>query len=245
MYVLNGPLSFTDPLGLYEWASSAGGAATDEELLARSGDKTLKKAERKLAERQYNFRQQFKANLQAAKDALTNSSLEPAQRAEVERAVNSYGDWKKEDNVSVGMVASENDSSVAGFGERDGKIHIDLNLDLSDRNPAVTIAHEGSHVADYQELANARGTSNEPSKDISLYATEQRAYFVSSYAAQALQISPYYPGAQRDEQVWNKGWKANEREVKRANGVTKKNYWNKDSNPGTNLSNPINLNKRY
>jgi hypothetical protein len=92
VYALNSPLLYIDPFGLYEWASSAGGQATDEELLARSKDKTLKKSERKLAEKQYKFRQQFKAGLEAAKAAANDPRLTSQQRAEAQRSVNSYGE---------------------------------------------------------------------------------------------------------------------------------------------------------
>jgi RHS repeat-associated protein len=235
IYALNNPLLYIDPFGLYEWASSAGGQATDEELLARSKDKSLKKSERKLAEKQYNFRQQFKAGLEAAKAAANDPRLTPQQRAEAQRAVNSYGEWKKEDDVSVGIVAKKGDAPNVAFGESDGKIHVDLNLNLSNRNPIITIAHEGSHIADFQELASARGTPNESNKDVDAYTTERRAYFVSSYMAQALNVSPYYPEESKDRQIWNKGWKENVREVKRANGVTNYTPWS-ETNRGPKIS---------
>ncbi|MBK7704944.1 MAG: RHS repeat-associated core domain-containing protein [Acidobacteria bacterium] len=64
-YALNNPLSYVDPLGLFEWADSAGGSASNEDLEDISKNGATKK-ERRKANRQLRFRLRFEAALKFA-----------------------------------------------------------------------------------------------------------------------------------------------------------------------------------
>ena len=66
---------------------------------------------------------------------------------------------------------------------------------MAQRSPVITVAHEGSHVADYQAYLAGTGS------DVPLFFTENRAYFVSSYMAESLGLKSYYPGADEKTQV--------------------------------------------
>jgi RHS repeat-associated protein len=223
-YTLNNPLRFVDPTGLYVFSEALGGSLTNDELLA--GTKTDE--ERKRVKHIIDQRNQFKDALAAARAAANDPGLTGAQRAKVLRAVNSYGDFHdgKTDNVVVGFVAKGSEAPTTALGTKDGNIHVDLNLDQADRNPIITVGHEGSHVADFQEyIANRGDPGLTAAYDIEAFFTEDRAYTVSSYLAQALGEKSYYPNANKDSQLWNKGWKENERESKRALGIIRTNPW--------------------
>lgn len=156
------------------------------------------------------------------------------QRDQIRRATDSYGTFNdgKHDNVVVGFVENNSDASTAYLG-LDGNIHVKLNFEQQDRDPVVTIAHEGSHVADFQDYLANRNSPNAAAYDIPLYMGENRAYLVSSYMAQALGKDSYYPNQHRGTRVWDKGWKEHEREVKRRLGVYR---FNNNGNVTTPLS---------
>ncbi len=177
-YVLNNPLKYIDPLGLYVFSAELGGSQSDEQL--RKGAKTEK--EKETVENIITRRDKFRDALSEARSAANDPTLSQEQRERAQRAVNSYGDFNdhKTDDVIVGFVKKDRDSSTTGLGQKDGRIHVHLNLDVKDRNPSITVAHEGSHVVDYQAFLAGTGS------DMRLFFTETRAYFVSSYMAQAL-----------------------------------------------------------
>ncbi|MBK7706817.1 MAG: hypothetical protein IPJ30_13865 [Acidobacteria bacterium] len=151
-YALNNPLLFVDPLGLYEWAESAGGSVSDNDLeeAAKNG-KT--KNERRKANRQLNFRRSFEAALKLAREKGNEAT---------KRAAGAYGSLNdgKTDNVKVGYKLvlnrddgkprSDVDSSTTPAGS---DINVDFKYDsvtstVSDA--AIVIAHEGSHTADFR-----------------------------------------------------------------------------------------------
>ena len=159
--------------------------------------------------------------MERARAAANDPSLTADQRAAAQKAVNSYGEFNdgKHDNVVVGLVKNKNLSSSTDGNNPNGNIYVNLNLSRSDRDPGVTVAHEGSHVADFQNWLGSRGGPNEAAYDITQYETETRAFFVSSYIAQGLGLKRYYPNADKCTEIWNKGWKEQQREAYRAVGV--------------------------
>lgn len=220
-YVLNNPLLYIDPLGLYEWAESAGGSATDDELLERSKDKTLKKKERNMAKRQHGFRQKFKAGLERAKTAATSNKLIAEQRQQVQESVDSYGDENVDNGVAVGIRNYTGGAKAIARLNEDDTISVDFNHNLSGDQLAVTIAHEGRHVADAQAWVNA-GHSTGGDTDMNHYLREQRAWNVSSYVGQGLNLKKVSAGSDnsgKSYKVWSRGWKGAEIETKRANGI--------------------------
>jgi RHS repeat-associated protein len=226
-YVLNNPLLYIDPLGLYEWAESAGGSATDDELLERSKDKTLKKKERNMAKRQHGFRQKFKAGLERAKTAATSNKLTAGQQQQVQESVDSYGNENEDNGVSVGIRVNARGEPIKSGPKAitllnaDDTVSVDFRLGGSADELTVTIAHEGRHVADDLAWANA-GHPTGGDTDMNHYFREQRAWNVSSFVGQGLNLKKVSAGSDnsgKSYKVWSRGWKAAEIETKRANGI--------------------------
>jgi RHS repeat-associated protein len=232
-YAVNNPLKYVDPTGLWNWGESAGGSYTDEQLEARRHDRSLSRKDRNAAKNALTFRRRFRDARDDAAALAQSPRLDTNQQAEVARAVNSYG--------------TENDGNkvLVGFGRQGSGVGANTNGTAADDTIVVTfdlshkgfgliaeVAHEGSHVSDNQSfnLQHASGGT----WDISQYETERRAYEVTSLVAQArgkrdyLDASPTY-------EVWNRGWKAAERETRRAAAIDRvisANYSVSRTNPG-------------
>ncbi|MFV0388158.1 MAG: RHS repeat domain-containing protein [Pyrinomonadaceae bacterium] len=227
-YVLNNPLLYIDPLGLYEWAETAGGSATDDELLERSKDKTLKKEERKLAKRQYDFRQAFKAGLSRGKEAAESNGLAADQKQKVQESVDSYGNENEANGVVVGIRLNSKGEPISS-GPRaitrlngDDTVTVDFRIDGKSDRLTTTIAHEGRHVADDLAWVNA-GHPTGGDTDLNHYFREQRGWSVSSYVGQGLNLKSVSAGSDnsgKSYEVWSRGWKAAEIETKRAVGIS-------------------------
>jgi RHS repeat-associated protein len=242
IYVLNNPLVFIDPLGLYTWGESAGGSYTDDDLLARSQDKSLKKKDRHLAQRQYNFRQKFKTALEAAKN-LDTSNLTPQQAARLARAINSYGELgDTTNNVRVGAYFNKqsgkpvNSNPSTDLDTEQGHIDVIFNfnqaMEKNSNGFIIDITHEGSHTADFTEWARNRGTGDESRFDVSNFETERRAYLVGSYTAQALGMDSYNTTFGKDDRTWEKGWTEAERDTA-ARAFVHRHYTNINGDPLT------------
>jgi RHS repeat-associated protein len=208
-YTLNNPLKYIDPLGLYEWDASLGGSATDDELKKRKGGQKI-----------IDRRNDFRSALAKAASAGTSKSLNERQRGDINRAVKAYGTEGTANGVSVafGKVSDGATAETGWSKDASGRVNAfttDANLKVT-ANITVTfsgdinegdVAHEGSHAADRQVLGSAvelalQGTDpnanimNFP-ENITKYASEFRAYQVSSYVDQARGV----PSG-----VWNRGW---------------------------------------
>lgn len=219
-YVLNNPLRYIDPLGLYEWDASLGGSATDEELKKRKGGQ-------KIIDRRNEFRN---ALSKAAADA-TNKSLTEAQRTAIQRSVNAYGTEGQANGVSVAFgkvtegAAAETGYSKDATGrvnafttDEQGKVTAHITVTFGGKIEEDQVAHEGSHVADRQDLGlaferalqttNFTLTVDDLPENITKYETEFRAYQVTSAVNQA-RGTP--------SEVWNRGWS----EADRATAINK------------------------
>ncbi|QNI31724.1 RHS repeat-associated core domain-containing protein [Alloacidobacterium dinghuense] len=166
-YVLNNPLRYTDPTGLYACADDAAGA---KEHCTSDADKRFE------ASRQHDLQ---------------------SKNAAVRAAAGAYGDPGNEvvdargDKVTVAFS-----SDVASNGEG-GVTHsvLDANGNTPISNSTVTfnpndkgtaldadVGHEGSHVEDAQTMAaniTFTTTSLHLGQDISQYTSEQRAYAIT------------------------------------------------------------------
>jgi len=207
-------------LGLYDWDTSAGGSYTDEELTARSNDKNLSRKQRGAAKKALAFRAKFRESLDTASYAADVSGNETARGA-----VASYGSENDHNGVLVGVAAQDVSGSAARtMLNLDDTISVNFNPSAKGDRLAVTIAHEGVHVADAQTWVMAGEPNGGVLGALNLnhFFREERAWYVSSYIAEALGMKQYgVLGGGREYEVWSSGWKAADRDTLRTRGVNK------------------------
>jgi len=214
-YGLNNPLKYIDPSGLYVWDASLGGSASDDELKKQKGGG-------KIVDR----RNEFRAALAAVSKAAGSDKISPDQQAEILRAVQSYGKEGDANGVAVasgkvkdGAAAETSVNEAVNKGaflidNGDGTVSANVKVTFNSKVSisGLDVAHEGSHSADRQRLASAinagrgEGVFNDSSLNITKYATEFRAYKVSSAMAQSLGMSSLAYNNGKHE-IWNSGWK--------------------------------------
>ncbi|HEV7646100.1 MAG TPA: RHS repeat-associated core domain-containing protein [Pyrinomonadaceae bacterium] len=207
-YSLNNPYRFVDPTGMWVWSNDLGGDRGDDELEAyytaaankikneKKRNKELKKVKNKVADI-IEKRQRIRAAICDARSSL--SGLSGHQKAEVQRAIDAYGEeGTTKKNVVLGQFSSSSDARTL-FGEN-GKIFVMLG-NLSGENLAAEFTHEGSHVADFQSFIDG-----EPGSDLLLSETERRAWAVGAYTAKGMGMNRYPSTLPGNLQVWNKGW---------------------------------------
>lgn len=240
-YALDNPVRYVDPLGLYEWDASLGGSASDADL-----SKT--KSGREIVKRRNEFRQA----LRQAAAAMMQGKLSNKQRNEINRALTAYGGEGDANGVTIANGKVDNgETAVTSSGNAEGftlnpttgaimpSIKVTLNKDKS--IDAEAAAHEGSHVADREDLVGAltplmsNGDWVKSALNLTRYATETRAYQVSAAVAQGRNEATYNANGY---EYWNSGWKAAERDTKVREGINKlleKQYKVTPSNPGPRL----------
>jgi RHS repeat-associated protein len=206
-YVLNNPLSYTDPLGLFTWAANCNDAANAACRQQREA-----------------FRSSLK-ELTKARDAFEKGSKDYKK---LDKVLGAYGEeGKGGPQVAFGKVGG----AFAGeFNSRTNTITFDLAKMSS--APGVTSqnfnqffaaesGHEGEHYVD-RNLTLARSQQ------------EYRAYDLSSVAAQGLGLPNYYtnPDKQRGL-LWDSQWYPPFRQVEMLTGFleTWKDYYQEKRGP--------------
>jgi RHS repeat-associated protein len=170
-YVRNNPINRIDPTGLYTCKDQADCKSKQDVAFEKARQQDLK-----------------------SKDA------------DVVRAAKAYGDPTKDNHVSVGFAdldkKGEGGNTVSTLGADDkgnfyanSDVTINSKLSGSDLNAAV--GHEGSHVADAQDVAGSISIiSTAPytkvGMDISRYSSEQRAYAVSDSILRSENTSEHF-----------------------------------------------------
>jgi len=158
-YVRNNPVNLTDPSGLYK-------CKDDNNQCKSKQDIAFEKA------RQQDLK---------SKDA------------DVVRAANAYGDPTKDNHVSVGFAdldkKGEGGVTTSTLGADDkgnlfAQSDVTINSKLSGSALDAAVGHEGSHVADAQDVVSSIATTNTApyftiGMDITRYQSEQRAYAVT------------------------------------------------------------------
>lgn len=238
-YTGNNPLRFTDPTGMWDWDASAGGSDTDAQLEAKRHDRSLKKKERNAAKDALKYRQRFRDALAGATALAQSGRLNAGQQAEVSRAVNSYGTEGDGNKVFVAFGTQGTGTGATTDGTAaDDSIVVKFGRGAKGFGLIADVAHEGSHVLDNQSFnllsSNGGMYFDGRNGDISQYETERRAYEVTSLVAQAAGKGSYLNDSPSYE-VWSSGWKAAERETKRARGIDRvisTHYEVSPTNPG-------------
>jgi RHS repeat-associated protein len=238
-YVLGNPLMYTDPLGLYEWDASAGGGTSDEALQSNSTDKSLSKKDRNRARKALRFRQRFREGRAIAIKAASNPKLTDEQRTRILAAVGAYGEENDHNGVFVAVASSLGTGTGASTQLReDGTTLVKFKPSDQGDSLAISIAHEGQHVADIDTYLSSREENG--STDLPHYERERKAYEITSFVAQGLGKSSAINGFGPKYQVWNSGWKAADVAEKRAKAINLmiSTYYSYDANtnPGNKYS---------
>jgi RHS repeat-associated protein len=159
-YVRNNPINLTDPTGLYICADSKDGNNCTSDQ-----DKA------------------FEASRQ--RDLQSNN-------ADVVRAASAYGDPNVDNHVNVGFADLEkkgeggNTTSQLGADDKGNlfsQSNVTINSKISGTQLDAAVGHEGSHVADAQDLVKSITSDKlgnfKVGQDITQYQSEQRAYHVT------------------------------------------------------------------
>jgi hypothetical protein len=160
-YALNNPLRFTDPTGLYVCKDGTNGACTSDQ------DKAFEKS---------------------------LAGLRGSSNADVARAAAAYGAAGDANGVTVGfadLTKSGEDGKVTSSlgtdanGNLQAQSDVTINSKASGASFDAAIGHEGSHVADAQDVVKSivvdPKTGNfTVGNNITRYQSEQRAYGVTN-----------------------------------------------------------------
>jgi RHS repeat-associated protein len=219
-YSLNNPLKYIDPTGMFVWDTSLGGNAADKDVSGSIRDK----------------RKEIRAAIAKANKALNSGKLDSMQKAKLQRALDAYETEGKPNGVTLALGTVDKDAAAdTGFTKGQPPTLYDQNTGSLTANVTVTFAkggsvdgeafaHEGSHVADRQELvaAFAKSSAGDPSADwiympenLTVRQTESTAYRVSAAVAQGLGNN-FNPGGY---EIWNTGWREADRSYNMQKGI--------------------------
>jgi hypothetical protein len=186
-YVLNNPLKFVDPSGAYEFSAALGGNDTDEDLQKRAKTDEEKAKVADIISQRGRIRGAIDALNKALADK--NSKLTSKEKDALTRAVKAYGTFRDGNKVVVGLGTPTGGAQGRVNGHSDPNGYIQVNFD--DRYYgslfATFVAHEGSHVADWQEF-NASDALSPNFGGSTRYETERKAFEVTSIALKAFNL---------------------------------------------------------
>ncbi|WP_031495434.1 RHS repeat-associated core domain-containing protein [Bryobacter aggregatus] len=194
-YGFNNPLRFTDPTGLFNWDSSLGGDASDEQLR-----KTMAKKEANRIIKQ-------RKNITTALNKMAKS-----KDSALSGVASAYGSAGDNNGVTIaagpvtpGAAAQAENAVPLGYDSRgNAEVTVTVPQNASGNGLFISLAHEGAHVQDAQSIG-AFGSSGNVS--MTRYETEMHGYMLTMSAARFLSLS----GASATVgsttfQFWNPSW---------------------------------------
>jgi RHS repeat-associated protein len=194
-YVLNNPLRFFDPLGLYEFDPNL-----NDEQQRENFRKGLKQAQDDLEK----IKQTYGADSNEYKNAKAAVEAFGCERG-------STGCSEAEGNNGVVVATGTPGRGAMGHvTTKDGKVYVTLGPEiLNSSEMSAEIAHEGSHVVD-EKAYNTTGTS------VSDYEAEFKAFTVQGAMAEARGYSYYTARVEPTSQhpygmafvLYSAGWKS-------------------------------------
>lgn len=194
-YVLNNPLRFTDPTGLFEWDESLGGSYSDDELKKNAGkDKALRKKAKSIINQRNEIRHAL-SSLSMSNDPALQEAAFAINAENVNNGVTiSMG------AVEPGYAAQEQHAQPLRI-DANGNPEIELRVlpGASGAGLFAQFAHEGTHAGDAQSFA----WSANPSPIWGVEA-ELHAYRASVAAGRALGWSSVGPAGASP--FWSSSW---------------------------------------
>lgn len=207
-YGLNNPLRYIDPFGLYEWDTTLGGSATDDELRKQFS----KKDANRIIDRRNDIRKAI------AKGLGSND-------ADVAGAYQSYGAENEANGVTIASQKPKS-GGVGAAGQQleyvDGTLRskalVSIDPKQSGNDLFITLAHEGAHVRDGQAYAAAAMRMGDAAAtspfNLTVLQTEMNAYSTSVNAARMLGMpSLNFSAGGQTYQIWKGGTAAVDRPV--------------------------------
>lgn len=207
-YTLNSPLRYTDPFGLYEWDTTLGGSATDDELRKQLS----KKAASNIIDRRNDIRKAI------AKGVSSGVS-------DISGAYQAYGAEGEANGVTIASQKPKS-GGVGAAGQQleylDGSFRSKALVSIDPKQRGndlfITLAHEGSHVRDGQAYAAAAGRLGDVPAlaqfNLSVFQTEVNAYGTSVNAARMLGLPNLnYSAGGQTYQIWRGGTAAVDRPI--------------------------------
>ncbi|MBV9240510.1 MAG: RHS repeat-associated core domain-containing protein [Acidobacteria bacterium] len=203
-YVMNNPLAYADPLGLFRWSLALGGSMTDEELRQemqeiQDGSECYGRTAEEIQDI-LDGRQSFRDALSDLQSGTTDPNLTDDQRSELARSLAAYGNEGDGNGVTVTQGVMEpgvGASSVHTGYQRDADgnvigatVTVTIGSHLRGQDIAMDVAHEGSHTADTQDAVRAWVRTGDYAQaqaapsNVTKYETENRAYHVSADMAE-------------------------------------------------------------
>jgi RHS repeat-associated protein len=211
-YVLNNPLKFSDPLGLFEYLPGTSG--DDQKRIKKAYDQLVKARDKyKVGSKQYNA-------INDSLNALGAPGVKNNVLVGVDNNLKTPGETFSAQEYSNGNVSGS--QSVVML-----KLSSFKNDDQGNAQLAGALGHEGTHVADAQaEAGRLIGTSMAQMNSLadsggimSHAISEVHAYRVSAYIAAAITPSNIINSSFSGYEIWNRGWKSADEMKLRETGI--------------------------
>jgi RHS repeat-associated protein len=231
-YVNNRPLTRIDPSGLFDWADSLGGSASDKELeknlcatdVCTDKERAAGKRSKAEVDRIKQERSKVIAAINMLQSLLTveayigNLNSDESQR--LKAAIGALGNPNDHNGVTINSSVELNQGVFETRHYKNGLSAIFLPTGgIQGISFHLGLVHEGQHVQDFNVWYN-KGSKNR-GQDMSEFEYEVRGFETEGIAAKArgLTIYPMAGNREAKEMLWDKSWGAADVPIMRRNGA--------------------------